>query len=85
MRCVPYRILRFPLNKPFPGDELLAVTIPAFLPHVKTLMESYLKYPPRKMQSEGYTGPITISNFEKFQFIREQLKKEGFNLTMPGQ
>jgi len=60
-------------------------TIPAFLPHVKTLMESYLKYPPRKMQSEGYTGPITISNYEKFQWVREQLKKDGFNLSLPGQ
>jgi arylsulfatase A-like enzyme len=60
-------------------------TIPAFLPQIKILMESYLKYPPRKMQSEGYTGPITLSNYEKFQWVREQLKKDGFNLSLPGQ
>jgi arylsulfatase A-like enzyme len=52
---------------------------------VKALMESYIKYPPRKLQSEGYSGPITITNFQKFQWLREQLAKEGFNLGLPGQ
>ena len=52
---------------------------------VKSLMESYIKYPPRKLQSEGYSGPITITNFQKFQWLREQLAKDGFNLGMPGQ
>ena len=52
---------------------------------VKSLMESYIKYPPRKLQSEGYSGPITITNVQKFEWLREQLKKEGFNLGLPGQ
>jgi len=52
---------------------------------VKGLMETYIKYPPRKLQSEGYSGPITITNFQKFEWLREQLKKEGFNLGLPGQ
>jgi arylsulfatase len=52
---------------------------------LKALMETYIKYPPRKLQSEGYTGPITISNYEKFEWLRESLKKEGFNLSLPGQ
>ena len=52
---------------------------------VKALMESYIKYPPRKLQSESYSGPITITNFQKFQWLREQLGKEGFNLGLPGQ
>jgi arylsulfatase len=50
---------------------------------IKGLMKTYVQYPPRKMQSEGYTGPVTLSNYEKFQWIREQLNKEGVNLPMP--
>jgi arylsulfatase len=50
---------------------------------IKDLMKTYVKYPPRKLQSEGYTGPITITNYEKFQWIRERLEKEGINLPMP--
>ena len=50
---------------------------------IKNLMKTYIQYPPRKMQSEGYTGPITLSNFEKYQWVREQLMKEGFKLPMP--
>ena len=49
----------------------------------KKLMETYIKYPPRKMQSEVYTGPITISNYQKFEWLRKELGKEGFNLPMP--
>jgi hypothetical protein len=27
---------------------------------------------------------LTISNFEKFEWLRDQLKKEGFHLSLPG-
>jgi len=47
------------------------------------VMKTFLEVPPRKLQSEGYTGPITISNFEKFGWLRDQLKKDGVSLTMP--
>ena len=50
---------------------------------IKGLMKTYVQYPPRKLQSMTYTGPITISNYEKFQWVREQLAKEGFSLPMP--
>jgi hypothetical protein len=30
-----------------------------------------------------YAGPITISNYQKFQWVREQLAKDGFNLPLP--
>jgi len=50
---------------------------------VGKLMKTYLQYPPRKVQSYGYTGPITLSGFEKFQWIREQLEKEGINIPLP--
>jgi arylsulfatase A-like enzyme len=47
------------------------------------LMATYVKYPPRKMQSMGYDGPITISNYEKFEWVRQQLKKDGVNIPLP--
>ena len=50
---------------------------------VKKLMMSYVKYPPRKLQSAVYTGPITITDYQKFQWLREQLQKDGFNLQLP--
>ena len=34
---------------------------------IKKLMKTYVQYPPRKMQGEGCTGPITLSNYERFQ------------------
>jgi hypothetical protein len=40
-------------------------------------------HPPRKLQSYGYTGPITLSNYQKFQFIRESLAKDGIDIPMP--
>jgi arylsulfatase len=49
----------------------------------KKLMKTYVDYPPRKLQSLGYTGPITISNYQKFEWVREQLKKDGISLPMP--
>ena len=52
---------------------------------VKKLMMSYVKYPPRKLQSAVYTGPITITDYQKFQWLREQLQKDGFSLSLPGQ
>jgi arylsulfatase len=50
---------------------------------IKALMKTYVTHPPRKLQSETYTGPITLSNYEKFQWVREQLGKEGISLPLP--
>jgi len=50
---------------------------------IKDLMKTYVKYPPRKLQSEVYTGPITITQYERFQSMREMLEKEGVNIPMP--
>jgi arylsulfatase len=50
---------------------------------IKGLMKTYLEYPPRKLQSESYTGLITITKFQNFQWLREQLQKDGFNIPMP--
>jgi arylsulfatase A-like enzyme len=50
---------------------------------LQKIMATYVKYPPRKVQGYGYTGPITLSSYEKFQFIREELVKEGVHITLP--
>lgn len=50
---------------------------------IKGLMKTYVQYPPRKMQSMGYDGPITLSNYQKFEWLRNQLKNDGFNLSVP--
>jgi hypothetical protein len=50
---------------------------------IKKIMMTYVKYPPRKVQSYGYTGPITLSGYERFQWIRDQLAKEGISVHLP--
>ena len=50
---------------------------------IKDLMKTYMDYPPRKLQSEGYTGPITLTEYERFQNVREGLEKEGIGMPMP--
>jgi arylsulfatase len=50
---------------------------------IQNLMKTYVQYPPRKIQSETYTGPITISAYERFQNIRETLAKEGIKIPLP--
>lgn len=47
---------------------------------VNKLMQTYLKYPPRKIQSETYSGPITISQYERFKHVKDQLADSGFNI-----
>jgi arylsulfatase A-like enzyme len=50
----------------------------------KRLMKSFIDYPPRKLQSLGFTGPVTISDYQKFEWLREQLKRDGVSVSMPG-
>jgi arylsulfatase len=50
---------------------------------IEEKMKTYVKYPPRKLQSETYSGPITLTQYERFKHIREQLAKEGFKLSLP--
>src|SRR4029077_1036468 len=49
---------------------------------INALIQTYVQYPPRKMQSESYSGPVTLSNYERFQWIREQLQKEGVTIPL---
>jgi len=50
---------------------------------MKDLMQTYVKYPPRKLQSESYSGPITLTQYQRFQFFKDALAKEGFNIGLP--
>jgi arylsulfatase len=49
----------------------------------KELMKTYVQYPPRKLQSEAYSGPITLSQYEHLQYLRDTLAKEGIKLPLP--
>ncbi|WP_243438690.1 arylsulfatase [Fundidesulfovibrio soli] len=58
-------------------------TLVTFNQEVTDLMKTYVQYPPRKMQSEVYTGPLTISKYQNLEWAREELKKNGVTLPMP--
>ena len=58
-------------------------TMVAISAAIKDLMTTYVQHPPRKLQSLGYTGPVTISNYQKFQWVREQLAKDGVDIPLP--
>ena len=47
------------------------------------LMKTYVQYPPRKMQSMGYTGPLELSKYQQFQWLRESLQKDGIHIPLP--
>jgi arylsulfatase len=50
---------------------------------IRNLMKTYVQYPPRKMQSQVYTGPLTIINYQRFQWVRDALEKEGVDIALP--
>ena len=50
---------------------------------IQQLMKTYIEYPPRKLQSETYTGPITISGYQRFKWMRDQLEKDGVSIPLP--
>jgi hypothetical protein len=50
---------------------------------IKELIQTYVKYPPRMLQSESYSGPITLTQYQRLQNIREQLGRQGFTIGLP--
>ena len=50
---------------------------------ITKLMKTYVQYPPRKLQSMGYDGPVEISKYQQFNWVREQLMKDGVNISLP--
>lgn len=57
--------------------------LPVINEEVAELMKTYIDYAPRKLQSEIYTGPITLTQYQRFQHVRDQLQDQGFSLGMP--
>jgi hypothetical protein len=41
---------------------------------VREQMRTYVKYPPRKLQSDMYTGPMTISQYPHLKHVRDMLE-----------
>ena len=58
-------------------------TMVTFSEAIKKLMKTYVDYPPRKLQSESYSGPIEISRYQNLQWVREQLAKDGVHIPLP--
>lgn len=58
-------------------------TMVTFNDAIRKLMKTYVQYPPRKLQSEIYMGPVTLSQYQRFHDIREALETQGFTLPMP--
>ena len=50
---------------------------------IEKQMKTYVQYPPRKAQSMTYSGPVTLSDYQRLQQIRERLEKEGFKIPVP--
>jgi arylsulfatase len=55
----------------------------ALVPANEVTRNLYLEYPPRPLQSEGYSGPITLIQYFRFSNVREELEKQGFTMPMP--
>jgi len=51
---------------------------------LEAVMKTYIKYPPRKLQSDGYTGPIKISEYQLVEGLKKQLQAYKIDIN-PGQ
>jgi arylsulfatase len=58
-------------------------TLVTFNTAIAELMKTYIDHPPRKMQGEGYNGPITLSSYQRFKYVQDALAQEGFSIGMP--
>jgi arylsulfatase len=50
---------------------------------IEKKMKTYIEYPPRKLQSATYTGPITLTKYHRFMHIRKEFEKQGFKIPLP--
>ncbi|MEH0158404.1 arylsulfatase [Limibacter armeniacum] len=55
-------------------------TLVIFNKAIQDLMKSYIDYPPRKLQSEVFTGPLTIERFRTLEKIKEYMDQKGVKL-----
>ncbi|MBB95423.1 MAG: arylsulfatase [Rhodobacteraceae bacterium] len=50
---------------------------------VSALMKTYVKYPPRQLQSETYSDPATLTQYQRFEYVRDALQKDGVTIGLP--
>ena len=55
-------------------------TLVVFALAQQELMKSYVEYPPRPLQSETYTGPLSINKFRTIQQVKELMDEDGIVL-----
>lgn len=55
--------------------------VPFFMGKLSDIIASYEKYPPRKMQSDTYSGPLSIDRFRALERIAPVLKKQGIDIN----
>ena len=55
-------------------------TMPIFNIATQGLMKTYVQYPPRPLQSEGYAGPLGITQFRTIQQAKELMNEKGIVL-----
>ncbi len=58
-------------------------TLITFNTAIADLMKTYVENPPRKMQGEGYNGPITLSGYQRFKYLQDSLAQDGFSIGLP--
>ncbi|MDB6179595.1 arylsulfatase [Paracoccus sp. Z330] len=54
--------------------------MPFFGEQLSTVAQSYQDYPPRALQSETYTGPMTINRFRALQAVQRTMQDKGITL-----
>ncbi|MGI9520828.1 MAG: arylsulfatase [Hyphomicrobiaceae bacterium] len=58
-------------------------TVPTLMGALNKAIKSYVEFPPRPVQSESYSGPITLSGYQRFDHIRKALEKGGLKIGLP--
>ena len=53
--------------------------IPTFAIETEKMVNTYKKYPPRSKESLTYTGPIKLSDYERYQHVKKRLEAGGFS------
>ncbi len=49
---------------------------------IKDHMKTYVQFPPRRCRAD-VRGPVELSKYERFQWMRDQLAREGFAISLP--
>ena len=57
-------------------------TLPSFGEEMKKVITSFKQYPPRPLQSETFSGEMTIDRFRIIQKLVPELKAKGVEIDM---